>query len=112
MDILFKRKKFQKECNEHNLLVRAHGPRRAKLIRRRLDELRVANNLKEIGCLPQARCHELKGNRAGQLSVDLDYPYRLIFHPANDPIPQKASGGLDWSQVTTVEILGVEDTHE
>ncbi len=112
MDILFKTKKFQKQCNEHKRLVRAHGQRRATLIRRRLDELRAANNLLEIRFLPQARCHELKGNRAGQLSVDLDHPYRLTFRPCNDPIPQNPSGGLDWSQITIIEIIGVEDTHE
>ena len=29
----------------------------------------------------------------------------------NDPIPLKDDGGLDWTQVTKVRILGVEDTH-
>ncbi|MBI5098423.1 MAG: killer suppression protein [Nitrospirae bacterium] len=62
--------------------------------------------------LPQARCHELKGNRKGQLSVDLDHPYRLIFEPANNPIPEKSDGGLEWNNVTKVRIIGMEDTHE
>ena len=44
--------------------------------------------------------------------MDLDHPYRLIFRPANDPIPKKADGGIDWSAVTIIEILGVEDTHD
>ena len=47
-----------------------------------------------------------------QLSVDLDHPYRLIFTPAHDPVPRLEDGGLDWSQVTAITILGVEDTHE
>lgn len=84
----------------------------AKLIRRRLDELRAASTLEDIRSLPQTRCHELKGNRAGQLSVDLNHPYRLIFKVAHDPTPRKTDGGLDWSKVTTILILGVEDTHE
>ncbi|WP_229548556.1 hypothetical protein [Nostoc sp. CHAB 5836] len=50
-------------------------------------------------------------NRAGQLSLDLDGPYRLIFEPADQPIPLKPDGGLDWDKVTAVEILGVENTH-
>lgn len=90
----------------------AHGPKRAKLIRRRLDEFKAANTLQDIASQPGPRCHELSGNRAGQLSVDLDHPYRLLFSPGNDPVPGKSDGGLDWSQTTTVEILGVEDTHE
>ena len=87
------------------------GSRRAALIRRRLDELRAATSLQEIGYLPQARCHELKGNLAGALSVDLEHPYRLLFRPAHEPIPIKTSGGLDWTMVTAILILRVEDTH-
>ena len=87
------------------------GSRRAALIRRRLDELRAATSLQEIGYLPQARCHELKGNLAGTLSVDLEHPYRLLFRPAHEPIPIKTSGGLDWTMVTAILILRVEDTH-
>lgn len=60
-----------------------------------------------------SRCHELiQGRRRGQLSVDLDHPYRLIFTPGNDPVQTLEDGGLDWSQVTAIIILGIEDTHE
>lgn len=38
--------------------------------------------------------------------------YRLIFEPANDPIPLKEDGGLDWKNITAVNIIGIEDTHE
>ncbi len=111
MAILFRTKKFRKQCNNHALLIRAYGSRCAKLIRRRLEELRAANSLEDIRSFPQARCHELKGGHGGKLSVDLEHPYRLLFRPANEPIPQKTDGGLDWAQVTVIEILGVEDTH-
>lgn len=112
MDIVFSAKKLEKECNKEKSLVKRYGPRKAKLICQRLYELRAANVLADIRFLPQPRCHELKGNRAGQLSVDLEHPYRLIFRPANNPAPLKPDGGLDWTKVTAVEILGVEDTHE
>jgi hypothetical protein len=51
------------------------------------------------------------GNLAGQLSVDLDHPYRLLLRPANDPVPRKPDGVLDRGRITIMEILGVEDTH-
>lgn len=111
MDIIFSSKKLQKDCNHHERLVKRYGLRRAQLIELRLMQLRAASTLSEISTLPPLRCHELKGNLAGQLSVDLDHPYRLLFEPANDPVPYKADGGLDWSKVTAVRILGVEDTH-
>lgn len=112
MDIIFSTNKLETECNNTKLLTKRYGPRRAKLISQRLYELRAANVLADIRYLPQPRCHELKGNRAGQLSVDLDHPYRLIFEPANNAVLLKPDGGLDWSKVTAILILGVEDTHE
>jgi len=111
LDIEFSSNRFQQECNNHKLLVRRHGEHRAKKIRRRLDDLRAADTLEDVGNLP-GRCHELRGTRSGQLSLDLDHPYRLIFEPANDPIPRKEDGGLDRTRITAVRIIGVEDTHE
>ena len=64
-----------------------------------------------LAALPQARCHEMSGNRKGQLSLDLKHPYRLLLEPADDPAPRKPDGGLDWEQVTAVRIVEVEDTH-
>lgn len=112
MVILFKTAKLEKECNNENLMVRRFGPLRARLLKRRLNELQAADTLDLLRHLPQARCHELKGNRKGQLSVDLDHPYRLIFEPADNPIPEKSDGGLEWNKVTKVRIIGVENTHE
>lgn len=111
MDILFRTRKLEKDCNDQRLLVRHYGDRRARVIQRRLDELAAAENLSIMDTLKYTRCHELIGDRDGQLSVDLDHPYRLIFRPANDPIPKRDDGGLDWTMVTAVEILKVEDPH-
>lgn len=114
MDISFNNKKLEKECNEEKSLVRRHGPKRARLIMRRLTQIRAAKCLADLGppYKGQGRCHELHGNRKGQFSIDLDHPYRLIFQSAHNPVPVNKGGGIDWLQVSTIEILGVEDTHE
>ena len=110
MKIIFDSRKFRKECNSQKLLVQRHGTHRAKKIRRRLDDLRAADVLEDMRHLP-GRCHELTGDRSGQLSLDLDHPYRLIFTPADGPTFLKPDGGLDWKRIDTVVILGVEDIH-
>ncbi len=43
--------------------------------------------------------------------MDLDGPYRLLFQPADNPVPEKDDGGMDWSRITAVCICRVEDTH-
>src|SRR5271154_182718 len=88
VEIDFEDPGLEADCNEYKQLVRKHNTQRAKLVRRRLDDLRAAPTLEVMRSLP-GRCHELKSDRDGQLSIDLDGPYRLIFRPEHTPIPVK-----------------------
>jgi proteic killer suppression protein len=47
----------------------------------------------------------------GQFALDLWGPYRLIFEPANDPVPKSTDRGVDREQVTEVRILEIVDYH-
>ena len=111
MDIQFGTAKLARECNSAKLLPKAHGEARAKLIRRRLDALRAAVVLDDLRNTP-GRLHELKGDRKRQFSLDLDGPYRLLFVANHNPVPARPEGGIDWTRITAVMILGVENTHE
>ena len=111
MRIIFKNAKLKKICSDSKRRIREFGPQRARLINLRLNQMWAANNLEELRSLPGPRCHELAQDRAGQLSIDIGHPYRLIFVVANDPVPEKPDGGLDWKQVTAVKIWEVGDTH-
>ena len=112
MNVGFEGAKLAKLFNSTKALVKEHGARRAKKIRQRLDDLRAAGTLAEFKMLP-GRCHELHGELKGVFSLDLDHPYRLPFKPvgARSQI-EMADGGLDWTRITAVEIVGVVDTHE
>jgi len=111
LEIRFRDPGFQEECNHDRLLIKRQGKPMAKKIRQRLDELRAAANLEDMKTLP-GRCHELKHNRSGQISLDLDHPLRLIFVPAYQPPALKPDGGIDWKNVRVIEIIGIEDTHD
>ena len=112
MRIIFIDSKLKKTCDSQNLLVRKHGVKRARLIMKRLTVLRACQYLSNIRDLPTVRCHELKSNRKGQLAVDLDHSFRLIFIPADDPIPYKDNGGLDWTKIQSICIVSIEDYHD
>jgi proteic killer suppression protein len=111
MEIIFSKDNDPDDWNQTKRLVRRHNVPRAKLIRRRLDDLKAAQCLEVMRHLP-GRCHELKGDHAGELSLDLDGPYRLLFRPAQEPAPVRPEGGLDWSRVIAIILIGVEDTHD
>ena len=111
MVIYFKTKKLQKICSNTNESINKLGTMMARKLQQRLMELQAASCLADISRVPPPRCHHLSGNRDGQLSVDLEHPYRLLFIPANNPIPVTQDGGLDWAKVTEIEIVEIADTH-
>jgi plasmid maintenance system killer protein len=76
-----------------------------------LTELAAAENLETLRKVPQLRVHELSGDRAGQISLDVKHPYRLLIIPDHEETPRKEDGGLDWQKITKVKVLGVEDIH-
>jgi len=87
------------------------GPDKSRKLKQRLMELGAADTLSDISHLPPPRCHELTGKEAGIFSVDVDHPYRLLFIPANDPVPLLADGRIDRAKVTEIEIIEIKDTH-
>ena len=111
MELLFSSSKLHKECNSEKALRRAWGTENAARIQRRLVELEAAPSLADMFTLPQARCHALVADRAGHYAVDVKHPHRLIFEPADDPLPRKPDGALDLSRITKVRILEIKDYH-
>ncbi len=111
MVIYFKTKKLQKQCSKAAEAIKKLGPKCGGKLQQRMMELSAADSLADISRVPPARCHELTGNRKGQLSVDLEHPYRLLFIPAHEPVPERPEGGMDWEAVTEIEIIAIADTH-
>ena len=111
MTVTFNVKKLLKECSDSRAMIKAFGATMSKKLQQRLMELKAAEVLSDISHLPPARCHELV-NKKGMFSVDLIQPYRLLFRPANEPIPLKADGGIDLDCVTSILIIAIEDTHD
>ena len=111
MDIILVDENLRRTVNSEKRLRRKFPGRCGKLLRQRLDELRAAVTLEDMRGLP-GHCHELKYDRTGQLAIGLVHPYRLIFEPANNPIPRHAGGNLDWTRVTAIRIIEVVDYHD
>ncbi len=114
MEIAFRSEALCKELCIEKKLTRKHGQVRANLIKKRLYELKAAECLEDVRNLQGLRLHQhtrKKGQEMAVFSVDLDHPYRLLFIADHDPEPLLPGGGVDWSQVKRIKIIGIEDPH-
>ncbi|ACC42017.1 killer suppression protein [Mycobacterium marinum M] len=110
MELTFATARLQRLFESQRELCRIHGGRCAKKLMTRLADLVAAPTLDEFRRLP-GRCHELDGNRRGQLALDVEGGRRLIFSPNGSNI-RRADGGLDWALVESVCVLEVVDYHD
>ena len=110
MEVNYATKKLADTLTQQQRRVRKYGDLVSKKVHRRILELMAADTLEVMRFAP-GRCHELKGDRAGELAVSITGNLRLIFRPHDDPPPTKGDGGLDWTAVTAITILEVTDYH-
>ena len=111
MEVFFSSAKLQKLCNSAKKLRGEYGSRMAELIQQRLLELADVEVLADMRFVVGANCHELTQNLKGHLAVNLVYPDRLVFRPSGSQVPRKPDGGLDWKQITSIEVVAIGDYH-
>ena len=111
MELSCANRKLAKELADEKSILRSYGTDNGRRICQRLAQIMAADNLETLRFLPQLRAHELTGDRAGQISVDVKHPYRLLIMPDHDETPRKPDGGLDWKRITKVKIIEIADTH-
>ena len=109
MEIQFKDKKLRELCEKQAVAVKKLGDVCARKLRTRLADLSAASRVTE---LVAGNPHPLTGDRLGQFAVDLAGGWRLVFAPANDPVPRKDDTSIDWSAVTIVCIEFIGDYHD
>ena len=110
MDVLFPNEKKQKYFSDSKALQKEWGAEGSKKVALRLQQLGAATCLEDMRNLP-GRCHELIGDLAGSLAVDLHKGFRLIFQPTKEPPPTKEDGGLDWTAVDSITVVEIVDYH-
>ncbi|MCC5926987.1 MAG: type II toxin-antitoxin system RelE/ParE family toxin [Bacteroidetes bacterium] len=110
MELTFKSRKLQKQLTNPKELVKVYG-QLARKVNQRIKDLTDADHLGVMRTIPAARCHELTGDKKGALAVDISGNYRLLFQPDHSPVPIKSDGGLNWDNITKIQIIAIEDYH-
>ncbi|MEA3394932.1 MAG: killer suppression protein HigA [Pseudomonadota bacterium] len=109
MEIKFKDKKLRELCEKKAAAVKTLGDIGARKLQSRLADMAAASRVSD---LVAGNPHPLKGDRIGQFALDLAGGWRLVFAPANDPIPRRDDASIDWSAVTIVSIEYIGDYHD
>lgn len=103
-------RKLERTCASDRLGQKAFGQARWRKLKVRLALLDSAATLADLRAAP-GHWHALGADRVGQWSTSLDGNFRLVFEPANEPLPVLPDGGLDPSRVTKIRIIEVVDYH-
>lgn len=111
MQILFVDNKLKKAFDSARNLKRKFGSHRADKIEQRLSLLRIVPSLSMVPKTPPERMHKLSGSLNAQFAVDISRNFRMVFTPAQEPLPRREDGGIDLEQVTSVVILEIVDYH-
>jgi len=79
VDIVFRTKQLRKCYESERTRVRKWGAKVARRYVDRINQLKAANSVGDLGRSPWLRYHSLKGPRKGQHAVWLTHRWRLIF---------------------------------
>lgn len=111
MDLTFADKDLKKCASDQRKCQKEMGKLRADLFLRRIADLEAANTLEDVRYMP-GHYHELTQDRKGQWACDLDQPYRLVFRPHEDPIPEDENHKYIWAEILGVEIVEIVNYHK
>jgi proteic killer suppression protein len=109
MKITFASRELEKLCNRSNYSIRKLGDIGARKLQNRLADIEAAHDVTE---LITGTPHPLKGNREGDFSLRLHGAQRLVFRPAHIPPPRLEDRGIDWQNVTAVQIVEIGNYHD
>ena len=109
LQVRFKNKGLREICEKQAVATKKMGPIGARKLRTRLADIQAAERVTD---LEAGSPHPLKGDRFGQFALDLAGGWRLVFAPANEPIPRKEDASIDWFHVTVVSIEFIGDYHD
>src|SRR5947207_12747709 len=109
MEIFISDKRLRKVIDDDAACRRQYGADMEKKLKLRLASLRAAETLADFWPPKSGpeRCHELKGDRKGTFSVDLNQPYRLLFQPTTEAAGDEADEQQRWKSFTSIDSLAL-----
>ena len=102
--------KLNKHFSTPSNLKKKYGDRADKILMI-VSVLDSAPDLSHILSLRSLGLHRLTGNKKNHFGITINRNYRLIIKPYKSDIPYDSHGNIEYSDITSIEILDIEDYH-
>lgn len=106
MELAFEAKALRSICESEAEAKRALGCRVAETLKHRLADLRAATSVED---LVAGQPRNLGGDDLHHMAVDLSDVCRMVFCANHARNPTTDAGDIDWSRVSRVKILRIEE---
>lgn len=103
MDLNYKNKKLEKDCESPNKARAKYGDLIGKNLVKMIKKFKAAETLQDIKDLQSNGLHELNGDRKEEFAVKLTANWRLIF-----TVP---TGEKNYKNINVIRIEKIEDYH-
>ena len=105
-ELSFASKALRDCCESAGKAERIYGQEVARKLRHRIADLVAANRIED---LLAGNPREING---AEMAMDLCDGFRLVFCPGHTTIPHLESGAINWSKVSRIKILGIENSND
>jgi toxin HigB-1 len=105
----FDTKSLRTICENESQAKLKVGVRVAKLLKHRLADLRAATSVKD---LVAGQPHVVEGTDGYNMALELCDGFRIFFTANHTQNPITKSGNLDWTKVSRIKILRIDNDHD
>ena len=109
MDIAFNSKSLRDICESEEILKKHFGNQVGESVKRRLADLRAAASIIDLAVGTPG---ELPTEIQPTTAVDLPDGYRLIVRPNHLKTPLDSQRRTNWSAVTRIKVMSIEQPHD
>lgn len=109
MEVLYKSKTLQNFLENGERLIGLYGMNAFRIMQR-LSELQSSDSLKDFKSLPMSKCVISERAQELKFNVSISEKIKLVFETQKENLKKNTSGEIDWSNITSIRILGIKES--
>jgi proteic killer suppression protein len=112
VEVRYQNSKLKRICEDQKSATQRFGAPAARNLLKRLNELRLANDLSEISHRPPARRHKLQGHQHPTYAVTISGGIRLVFRAETSSQSEEREDSIEEYLVRAITVTFLGDYHD